>query len=159
MASSYKEVQDAIKATLDADSWFDETSSTIQKTEVNERKAELRHKPQYMGFLYSELPAFTIKCVGKESSLHTTREIQENFEVEMRLITRSRNEQTGMDTHWGKIKEVERALRKQVTSADDLGINAFVTEVRSEIEEIEKDGDYWVFKTLTFCDVEIIETY
>jgi hypothetical protein len=157
--SSYKEIQDAIKTTLDADSWFDETSSTIQKTEVNERKVELRHKPQYMGFLYSELPAFTIKCVGKESELNTTREIQENFEVEMRLITRARDEQTGMDTHWGKIKEVERTLRKQVTSADDLGINAFVTEVHSEIEEIEKDGDYWVFKTLTFCNVEIIETY
>jgi len=159
MASSYKEIQDAIKTTIDADSYFDETSSTVKTTEVNERKAELRHKPQYMGFLYGELPAFTINCIGKESDLNTTREIREEFLVEMRLITRARDEQSGMDTHWGKIKEVERTLRKQVSSDDDLGIDAFVFDVNSEIETIDKDGDYWVFKTLTYCTVEIIETY
>ena len=157
--SSYHEIQDAVKTTIDADSYFDGSSSSVQTTEVNERKVEVRHKPQYMGFLYSELPALTIKCIGKESDLNTTREIREEFTVEMRLITRARDEQSGMDTHLDKIKEIERVLRKQVTSADDLGINAFVTEVNTELEETDKDGNYWVFKTLTFCTVEIIETY
>lgn len=157
--SSYKEIQDAIKTTLDADSWFDETSSSIQLVEVNEREIEIRHKPQYLGFKYSELPALTIKAVGKDSSLHTTQEIQEQFEVELRLITRSRAAQSGRDTHLGKVKEIERVLRKQVSSSDDLGINAFVFDVNTEMEDTEKDGNYYIFKTTTFCTVEIIETY
>jgi hypothetical protein len=159
MGNSYKEIQDAIKVTLDADSWFDETSSSIQTVEVNERETELRHKESYAGFLYSELPALTISATGKESDLNTTQEIREEFLVECRLVTRARDEQSGMDTHLGKIKEVERVLRKQITSSDDLGINAFVFDVNTEKEETEKDGTYWIFKTLTFCTVEIIETY
>jgi len=159
MSNSYKEIQDAIKTTLDADSYFDGTSASVETIEVNERQIELRHKPQYLGFLYSELPTLTIKAVGKESDLNTTREIREEFLVQCRLISRSRDEQSGMDTHLGKVKEIERVLRKQLTSADDLGINAFVTDVNTEHEDIEKDGNYYVYKTLTFCTVEIIETY
>jgi hypothetical protein len=157
--SSYKEIQDAIKTTLDADSWFDETSATIEKVEVNEREVDIRHKPQYAGFLYSELPALTIKAIGKESDLNTTREIREEFLVQCTLITRARNEQSGMDTHLGKVKEIERVLRKQVTSADDLGINAFCYDVNTEMQASQKDGNYWVFQTITFVTVEVIETY
>jgi hypothetical protein len=157
--SSYKEIQDAIKVTLDADSWFDGTSSSIQKVEVNEREVDLMHKPPYVGFRYSELPALTIKAIGKESDLNTTREIREDFTVRLRLVTRARDEQSGMDTHLGKVKEIERVLRKQITSTEELGIDAFVTNVNTEMEDNEKDGEYWIFKTLTFCNVEIIETY
>jgi len=131
MASSYKEVQDAVKTTIDADSWFDETSSTIQKTEVNERIPDIRHKPEYRGFLYSELPAMTIKAIGKESELHTVQEIREVFLVQLVLITRARNEQSGMDTHLGKVQQVERVLRIQVDSTNDLGIDAFVFDVNT----------------------------
>lgn len=157
--SSYKEVQDAIKTTVDADSYFDGSTSSVNTVEVNEREIDIRHKAQYAGFLYSELPSLTIKAIGKESELNTTREISEFFTVQCKMITRARNEQSGMDTHLGKVKELERVLRKQVTSSDDLGINAFVTDVNTELEENEADANYWIFKSLTFLTVEIIETY
>ena len=159
MGSSYKEVQDAIKTTVDADSWFTGLAATVNTTEVNEREVDIRHKPQYAGFLYSELPSLTFKAIGKESDLNTTREIREEFLVQCTLITRARNEQSGMDTHLGKVKELERVLRKQVTSADDLGINAFCFDVNTEMQPSQKDGNYWVFTTITFVTVEVIETY
>lgn len=157
--SSYKEIQDAIKTTIDADSYFLGTKATVLTVEVNEREGELRHKPIYSGFLYSELPALTISAIGKESELETVQEIKEDFLIQCRLITRARDEQAGMDTHWLKVKEIERVLRKQISSADDLGICGFVTNVNTEHEPTEKDGTYWIIKTLTFLNVEVIETY
>lgn len=156
--SSYHEIQDAIKTTLDADSWFDGTSSSILTTVVNDRLPKLRHNPVYQGFLYSELPALSIQAIGKEAEFNTVRELDEDFLVKVTLITRARDEQTGRDTHLDKVKEIERVLRKQVTSDNDLGIDAFVTNVNTEFLPIELADKYFIFVSETYCNVEVIAT-
>lgn len=155
-----KNIQDKVKATLEADSFIGNTSN-IKIIEVNKR-AETDASGNYFGFdRLNELPSITVEVVSIENENDTTRELLQTVSVDCVLVTYNEHPQfqDAMDAHLIILKELMRVLNEQRTSAADFsGLDGLTESVDFENDEPIEDPetDYWILRTI--CNVQIILT-
>ena len=157
--TDYTAVGAAIRTTFLADSWLGNTANVLT-IETEKRGFNIQDQKDAEYFSEVDLPAIAIVSSGsgKTSEQTTTNEIESFVKPEIICIVRGRDRRTVIGTAQTIISNIERVLEKQKTSVNALGIDAFVLNVSTQIEE-SKDGEYYFIVSKTTCDVEITTTF
>lgn len=157
--TDYNALAVALKTTLQADAILGD-SANIKTIETRRRGFSLSDEKDAQFFSPGDLPAIAIiaNARAKDSALVTTNEIRETLRAEIILISRSRDNQAGLDAHQTLVFHLERVLDKQKSSANDLGIDAFVRALSTTDEQI-KSGEYYYLISTTAADIELTAAF
>lgn len=157
--TDYAQVGNAVKTTFLADSWLG-NSANVKTLEVWKRGFMIQDARDARFFNVNELPAIAIvpNAEPKTSGQVATNEIRSVVKPQMVTITRHRDPQAGKDAQNAIVANVERMLEKQKSSAQSLGIDAYVFNIATADEQF-KDGEYYWFVSTTHCDVEITNQF
>ncbi|MBC8284364.1 MAG: hypothetical protein H8E32_11170 [Nitrospinae bacterium] len=147
----------AIKTTLQNDTWF---GNNVQTIETHKRGFSIQDEKDARFFSKEDLPAIAIvpNAESKKQEIQTTNEIRETISAQVVAVSRTRNAQSGMTTHQSLVQNIERVLEKQKSSADNLGIDAFVQSVGT-LEEQFKKGEYYYFISTTTAQIDLTATF
>ncbi len=155
--TDYTALGNAIKTTLQNDTWI---GNNVQTIETHKRGFSIQDEKDARFFATDDLPAIAIvpNSEGKQQEIQTTNEIRETVPAQVVTVTRQRDAQAGMTTQHSLVQNIERVLEKQKSSADSLGIDAFVQNV-STIEEQLKKGEYYYFISTTTAQIELTTSF
>ncbi len=155
--TDYTALGNAIKTTAQNDTWL---GSNIQTIQTHKRGFSIQDEKDARFFSKEDLPAIAIvpNTESKKQETQTTNEIRETISAQVVVVTRKRNTQSGMTIHQSLVQNVERVLEKQKSSADNLGIDAFVQSVGT-LEEQFKKGEYYYFVSTTTAQIELTAVF
>jgi len=149
--TDYTHINQSIKATLVRDSWIG-NSANVKTIEDFKREFSLQGDDDKPFYKDSELPAMAIdsKAGGKEQNLETVGEIRENIFSEITIISGDADAQTAEINHNTIIQNLERVLEAQITSIQDLGLDALVKDVATDpVEPFKKANKTYYFSRTT----------
>lgn len=157
--TDYNALALALKTTLEQDAFLGDTAN-IKTIETERRGFSLSDQEDAQFFSPEDLPALAViaNARAKDSSLVTTNEIRETLRSEIITISRSRDLQAGLSVHQDLLFHVERVLEKQKTSANNLGIDAFVRSLATSTEQT-KSGEYFYLISTTAVDIELTAVF
>lgn len=157
--TDYFAVGDAIKTTFQADAWLGNPAN-VKTMEVYARGFSIQSLADAKHFAVNDLPALAIVPNGtaKSSDQATTNEIRFLVKPIIITVTRYSDSQAGGKVQNDVIANIERVLEKQKTSAQSLGIDAYVFNVATTDQQF-KDGASFYFVSTTHCDVEIQDQF
>ena len=155
--TDYTALGNAIKATLQNDAWIGNNVSTI---EIHKRGFSIQDEKDSLYFASDDLPAIAIipNSEGKQQEISTTNEIRETISTQVVAVTRQRDAQQGMTTHYFLVQNIERVLEKQKSSTENLGIDAFVKNVSTTENQIKK-GEYYYFISTCTAQIELTASF
>ena len=153
--TDYTALGNAVKATLQNDSWLGNPSN-VKTVETHKRGFSIQDEKDAQFFSPFELPAIAVvsNAEGKQQEPGATNEIRETIPTQAIAITRHRNPQSGLTAHHTLIANIERVFDMQKTSNNDLGIGGFVRDVSTGEEQFKK-GDYYYFISTTTAQIEL----
>lgn len=157
--TDYNALALAIQTTLEQDAFLGDTAN-IKTIDTERRGFSLSDEADAQFFSPEDLPALAViaNARAKDSSLVTTNEIRETLRSEIITISRSRDLQAGLSAHQDLLFHVERVLEKQKTSANNLGIDAFVRSLATSTEQT-KSGEYFYLISTTTVDIELTAVF
>ncbi|VAX27383.1 hypothetical protein MNBD_NITROSPINAE05-1442 [hydrothermal vent metagenome] len=157
--TDYTSLATAIKTTLEADAWLG-NSANVKTIEIHRRGFSLQDAKDAQFFSQADLPAIAVVANSgpKQQQLTTTNEILETVFCEISAVTEGRGLQAGMTLHQGIVENIERVLEKQKSSANDLGIDAFVQNVSTTESQVKK-GEFYYFISTTRAKVELTASF
>ncbi len=157
--TDYAQIGDAVRAALLADSWLGDPAN-VKTAETHKRGFSLQDDKDALAFSRDELPAIAIvpNAGPKQSDQTATNEIRSVVRSQAAVVSCHRDARTGLDNHLRIVANLERVLERQKTSQDDLGIDAFVSDVATEQERFKK-GEYYYFLSRTDFNVEITSVF
>ena len=157
--SDYSQIGSAIKTTFLADSWLGNPAN-VKTVEIWKRGFMIQDARDALYFNINDLPALAIvpNAEPKKSDQATTNEIRSYVKSQIVVVTRNRDPQGEKDVQSAIVANVERVLEKQKSSAQALGIDAYVSDV-STVDEQFKDGEYYYFVSTTSCQIDITITF
>lgn len=157
--TDYAAVGNAIKTTLLADAWLGNPAN-VKSIETEKRGYDIQAQKDAMYFSKDDLPAIAIVATaqGKASEQTTTNEIVSVIKPQVVGLVRQRDRQAAISAACAIAANIERVLEKQKSSAQALGIDAFVNNVSTGFEDF-KDGEYYLIVATTVCDVEITTSF
>jgi hypothetical protein len=157
--TDYTSLGAAIKTTFEADAWLGNVAN-VKTIEVHKRGFKINKDKDSLYMDTDGLPGIIIipNMQPKGQNQTTTNEIEEIIKSQVITLTRHRKLQVGMNAHFALVANVERVLQKQKSSADDLGIDAFVRSVSTE-DNNDKEGDYYYFTSQTSAEIELTATF
>ncbi|MBN4077915.1 hypothetical protein JYT29_01145 [Nitrospina gracilis] len=155
--TDYTALGNAIKTTLQNDTWI---GNNIQTIETHKRGFSIQDEKDARFFSTDDLPAIAIvpNSEGKQQETETTNEIRETVPAQVVAVTRQRNAQSGMTIHHTFVQNIERVLEKQKSSANNLGIDAFVQSVNTTEEQFKK-GEYYYFISTSTAQIELTTSF
>lgn len=155
--TDYTALGNAIKTTLQNDAWL---GSNVQAVETHKRGFSIQDEKDARFFSTEDLPAIAIvpNAESKKQEIQATNEIRETLSAQVVAVTRNRNAQSGMVRHQSLVQNIERVLEKQKSSADCLGIDAFVQSVGT-LEEQFKKGEYYYFISTTTAQIDLTASF
>ncbi|MCH8157794.1 MAG: hypothetical protein IID18_08625 [Nitrospinae bacterium] len=160
--TDYVSIQNAVRDELKSDAWLS-NSANVKTIESNRRAPTLNVQVGHNGFDWDEMPAVTVMANSQPKTFEgsTTREIREGVFVDVEVITRTRDEQTGMDLHLTIVKNVERVAQAQRTSTACWGVSGYTLSVGTVPDEDNpvRSGDYFILKTNTEILIELTATF
>ncbi|PIQ96541.1 MAG: hypothetical protein COV67_09015 [Nitrospinae bacterium CG11_big_fil_rev_8_21_14_0_20_56_8] len=153
--TDYTALANAIKATLGTDAWTGDANH-VKSVEIHKRGFSLQELRDALYFNPADLPALAVvaNAGGKEQELSATNEIRETVVSQVIAVTCHRDARAGLDAHHTLTGNVERVLDAQKSSAQDLGIDAFVQSVSTHDEQF-KNGDFYFFVSTSECRIEL----
>ncbi|NIQ97612.1 MAG: hypothetical protein GWN87_28145 [Desulfuromonadales bacterium] len=158
--SDYQSLASAVETTLGADAWLGDRNN-VRTIEVHARGFDISEQKDPLFIDPSDLPALVINpnAVKKNQEGTATNEILDIVTVQVATVTRHRDPRSGLTDHYAIIKNLEAVLDKQKSSANDLGIDAYVRQAGTTDPEIQKKGDYYFFTSFTEAVVELTTTF
>jgi hypothetical protein len=153
VVTDYTALGNAIKTTLQNDTWV---GNNVQTIEIHKRGFSIQDEKDAQYFSKEDLPAIAVipNSGAKQQEIQTTNEIRETVPAQIVTVNQMRNAQTGIEENLLIVKNIERILDKQKSSTNNLGIDAFVQSVSTTDEQFKK-GEYYYFISTTTAQIEI----
>ncbi len=157
MVTDYTAFGNAIKTTLQNDTWI---GNNVRTVEIHKRGFSIQEEKDARYFSKEDLPAIAVipNSGAKQQEIQTTNEIRETVPAQIVTVTRMRNAQIGNEENLLVVNNIERILDKQKSSTNNLGIDAFVQSVSTTGEQFKK-GEYYYFISTTTAQIEIITPF
>lgn len=156
--SDYSAIGDAIAATILADAFLGDPLN-VKTVEVYGRGFQFQGDDDENYYKLTELPAMSIEPneSPQDEELNTVGEIRNLVACEITTVSFSADAASARRNHDAIIKNLERVLNAQNTSAAALGIDAYVRDVATETERFKKEKNYFIESKTSF-NVDITTT-
>lgn len=147
----YTALANAIKTTLEADSWLGNVANVVT-IEAFPREFSLQGEGGQLFYEESELPAMSINpnADPKGQDTETVGEILESVSAEITTISYHTDPSTAYTEHNTILSNLERVLDAQKTSVADLGIDALVKDVSTTPGTFKKGSNYFYYSRTNF---------